>query len=164
MKKIPVNIDDITLAMQHCDRDIFEEYLDTITGDVINIPSEIWSALEEEYPMDADDLSDWEKELVPVAKAIMEDEGGRYLCIPVAESHDAYRQMEDFTANVKNPLLQELLFVALDGPGAFRRFKDVLANHPEERERWFQWQQDYERRMVVEWLEDEGFEVEEKSS
>ena len=34
--------------------------------------------------------------------------------------------------------LVELLEVAVNGKGAFRHFKDVLLNYPEEEERWFQ--------------------------
>ena len=45
--------------------------------------------------------------------------------------------MEDFIATVEDEHLAELLEVAIDGKGAFRRFKDVLAHYPEERERWF---------------------------
>jgi hypothetical protein len=52
--------------------------------------------------------------------------------------------MEKF-ASMQNEKLSELLFVALDGKGAFRRFKDVILNFPEEREKWF----DFE----YEWME-----------
>ena len=36
--------------------------------------------------------------------------------------------------------------------------KDLL-DYPEERERWFQWQEESEARIVIEWLKSEGFGV-----
>ena len=45
--------------------------------------------------------------------------------------------MVQFTRTIDDPRLRELLEVALDGRGAFRRFKDMLARWPKERERWF---------------------------
>ena len=46
-----------------------------------------------------------------------------------------------------------LLEVAINGKGAFRRFKDVLLNYPEERERWFKFRDDRMEKRAVEWLE-----------
>lgn len=45
--------------------------------------------------------------------------------------------MEDFIATMEDEHLAELLEVAIQGKGAFRRFKDVLARYSEEREVWF---------------------------
>ena len=67
----------------------------------------------------------------------IEEDSERYERIPKAESHEGYRDMENFIATVDNERLAELLEVAINGKGAFRRFKDVLLNYPEERERWF---------------------------
>ena len=50
--------------------------------------------------------------------------------------------MEDFIATVEGERLAELLEVAIKGKGAFRRFKDVLLNYPEERVRWFEFKDD----------------------
>ncbi len=48
--------------------------------------------------------------------------------------------------------------VALDGRGAFRRFKDVLAEYPAERERWFGFHDERVRKAMREWLEDHDIE------
>lgn len=45
--------------------------------------------------------------------------------------------MVEFTETVSDLRLREKLAVALDGRGAFGRFKRVLGDYPEERERWF---------------------------
>jgi hypothetical protein len=62
--------------------------------------------------------------------------------------------MVDFIATVKDERLVELLEVAINGKGAFRRFKDVLLNYPEERERWFQFKDDRMEEKALEWLGD----------
>ena len=41
---------------------------------------------------------------------------------------------------------------------AFRRFKDVLVEHPRERERWFGFKDQRLEKRVLEWLESEDIE------
>jgi hypothetical protein len=61
--------------------------------------------------------------------------------------------MEDFATSVANPGLRQLLEVALDGSGAFRRFKNVLADHPADRGRWFAFRAERVREAMRDWLE-----------
>ena len=84
----------------------------------------------------------------------IEEESYRYERIPKAESHQGYEDMVDFIATVKDERLAELLEVAINGKGAFRRFKDVLLNYPEKRERWFQFKDDRVQEKALEWLGD----------
>jgi hypothetical protein len=77
----------------------------------------------------------------------------RYKPIPKAESHEGYEDMEDFIATAEDEHLRELLEVAINGKGAFRRFKDVLARYPEERERWFHLKYNKLEERALEWLE-----------
>ena len=84
----------------------------------------------------------------------VEEDSDRYERIPEAESHQGYEDMVDFIATVKDERLAELLEVAINGKGAFRRFKDVLLNYPEERERWFQFRDDSVQEKALEWLGD----------
>ena len=86
----------------------------------------------------------------------IDEEPERYEQIPRAESYEGYSDMEDFIATVEDEHLAELLYVAIDGKGAFRRFKDVLARYPEERERWFRFRDDRLMERTLEWLEDIG--------
>ncbi|MEM6961322.1 MAG: UPF0158 family protein, partial [Myxococcota bacterium] len=66
---------------------------------------------------------------------IMSD--SNYLRIDPVSSREQYRWMERFIATVELAELRHKLLVAIDGKGAFRRFKDVLMNYPVDRERWF---------------------------
>ncbi|MCL4518846.1 MAG: UPF0158 family protein [Thaumarchaeota archaeon] len=90
---------------------------------------------------------------------------GRYERVPSIESHEAYQIMVDFADTVADSNLHDLLSVALNGSGAFRRFKDVLAPFPEERKRWFDFKYRRMKDNVDEWLQDIGVEaLEEKQS
>jgi hypothetical protein len=84
----------------------------------------------------------------------IEEELGRYELIPKAESYEGYRDMQAFITTVEDDHLSELLEVAINGKGAFRRFKDVLLNYPEERERWFKFKDDRMEERALEWLDD----------
>lgn len=66
--------------------------------------------------------------------------------------------MEDFIASVADGRLPERLWQAIRGRGAFRRFEDVLAHHPHEREAWFAFRDSRLRQRVLDWLELEGIE------
>jgi predicted nucleotidyltransferase len=71
-------------------------------------------------------------------------------------SHEGYGDMEDFIARVRDPRPRELLERAIEGRGAFRRFKDTLLEFPELREAWFRFHDARMERRALEWLADEG--------
>src|SRR5215218_1197307 len=76
----------------------------------------------------------------------------RWLWIDGVGSGAAYRDMVDFAATVTDPVLADRLDVALDGRGAFRRFKDVLDRDPDELSRWHSFSGDRRRGRDREWV------------
>ena len=84
----------------------------------------------------------------------------RYLLIDPASSREQYRWMEQFVASIDDEDLQERLVIAIDGKGAFRRFKDVLLHYPEERERWFSYRSNRLHAYINDWLAEKGIETE----
>ena len=87
---------------------------------------------------------------------IDEAEPGRYLQVPRADSSEGYDDMQDFIDTLSDEHLQESLNVAIQGRGALRRFKDVLARHPAEQQRWFDFQAARLDARAREWLAEEG--------
>lgn len=77
----------------------------------------------------------------------------RYLRIDPASSREQYRWMERFVGAVQDLPLRERLLVAIDGKGAFRRFKDVLLAFPAERERWFAYRSELLHLHIQTWLD-----------
>lgn len=86
--------------------------------------------------------------------------GERYIPLPRTTSREGYRDMEDFIKKVGEEDLREKLSIAIDGRGAFRRFKNVLKKHSEERERWFEFKRSRTTKRVRDWLDAEGIGVE----
>lgn len=75
-----------------------------------------------------------------------------YLRIDPVSSREQYRWMERYIAMVEDPELRSKLTAAIDGKGAFRRFKDVLMSHGPERERWFAFRSERLRIFMEAWL------------
>ena len=75
-----------------------------------------------------------------------------YLRIDPVSSREQYRWMERFIPMVEDPDLQAKLSQAIDGKGAFRRFKDVLMAYGPERERWFSFRSERLRIFMEAWL------------
>jgi predicted nucleotidyltransferase len=72
------------------------------------------------------------------------------------DSGEAYGDMEDFIARVSDRRAHDLLGRAIEGRGAFRRFKDTLLEFPELREAWFAFHDARMRRRAIDWLRYEG--------
>ena len=75
-----------------------------------------------------------------------------YLRIDPVSSREQYRWMERYIPMVEQPDLQAKLAQAIDGKGAFRRFKDVLMSYASERERWFAFRSERLRIFMEAWL------------
>lgn len=82
-----------------------------------------------------------------------------YLRVDPVSSREQYRWMERFIATVTEPDLRARLVAAIDGKGAFRRFKDVLMSFPADRERWFQFRTERLRACMEAWLEAHNIEA-----
>ncbi|MDP2744698.1 MAG: UPF0158 family protein [Dehalococcoidia bacterium] len=134
-KRLKLDLDELCEATENSSYED-EYFLDLETGEILFIS---------EY------TNDGETEKL---KDQIEEESDRYERIPKAESHEGYEDMVDFISTIKDKHLAELLEVAINGKGAFRRFKDVLLNYPMERESWFQFKDDIMQRRALEWLDD----------
>ena len=133
----------------------------------------VWSVLEAAFERNAPNVSsylDLETGEVLVfdgmsaedqeQRAMVAASRDRYLLIDPASSREQYRWMEQFVASIDDESLQERLVIAIDGKGAFRRFKDVLLHYPEERERWFSYRSNRLHAYMNEWLAEKGIETE----
>ena len=83
----------------------------------------------------------------------------RYLFIEPVPSREQYRIMERFIETVPYASLSERLADAIVGKGAFRRFKDCIAQHNDERKRWFAFRDVLVRQLIIEWCRSKGIEA-----
>ena len=138
-KRVRVDLEELGTALEDSSYE-HRYYLDLETGEI---------PLLSDY-MDTDEAQKLEDRL--------EEEPDRYEAVPKTGSDEAYRDMEEFIGTVEDGHLRQLLEVAIDGRGAFRRFKDVLAGFAEEREEWFHFKEERLMERTREWLEDIGVE------
>ena len=75
-----------------------------------------------------------------------------YIRIEPVSSREQYRWMERYIQMLEASPLRQVLQHAIDGKGAFRRFKDVLMSHATERERWFSFRSVRLRAFMEAWL------------
>jgi hypothetical protein len=141
-RKVRVDLEELRLALEDASYE-HKYFLDTETGEVIVV-----------FEMFDDEEA--QRQLAEIDAA----EPGRYLQVPRADSRKGYDDMQDFIDAVSDEHLQELLNVAIQGRGAFRRFKDVLARHPGEQQQWFDFQAARLDARAREWLAEEGCEPE----
>ncbi len=149
MKKLRIDIAEIASAMEN-DRSSNEFCLDTNTGEVVVVPDDLISTVSSDE-VDEEQMPEWERELLPVARAL-EDGSNRYACIPEVDSYEIYELMQLFALDRDNEELRNLLVVALDGKGAFGRFKRVLDHYSEDRDEWYREKDELMKVLVSEWL------------
>jgi hypothetical protein len=122
-----------------------------------------WEALEDAFENNAPEVHSYlhlsTGEVLRVVDGIADPEMHQriasdtsYMRIEPVSSREQYRWMERFIPMVEDPPLSALLTQAIDGKGAFRRFKDVLMSHGAERERWFAFRSERLRVFMEAWL------------
>jgi len=132
----------------------------------------VWPDLETAFERNSPEMSSFLNletgEVLMLVDGTPEDESRRstammhpeqYTAIEPASSREQYRWMERFVTSVEDETLRERLIIAIDGKGAFRRFKDVLLHYPGERERWFSYRADLLHSFINEWLVENGIET-----
>lgn len=130
-KRVNVDFGELEVAFESHSPDI-DWYLDRETGAVLQ--------RSDDHPLDDD----------------IEAHPTRYLAIDPVPSREQYRMMEDFIETVPHAALKALLQDAIVGKGAFRRFKDTVGRHADERKRWFAFRDVLLHRFILEWLDRRG--------
>ena len=141
-RQVPVNWDDLQMALTSNEGE-WTCYLDVRTGEVQMVPIARLG-----------DDDDWpsEEDLDDALAA------GHLIPVEPLGSRIEYGWMAEFTETVGDARLRDRLEVALDGRGAFRRFKNVLLDFPAARERWLAFRDERLRAAAREWLEEQGIE------
>jgi hypothetical protein len=122
-----------------------------------------WEALEDAFENNAPEVHSYlhlgTGEVLRVVDGIADPEmhariaaDTTYLRIDPVSSREQYRWMERFIQMLEDGELRDKLTSAIDGKGAFRRFKDVLMAHAPERERWFAFRSERLRVFMEAWL------------
>lgn len=96
-----------------------------------------------------DDLLPEQEELLEQIENDPEHE--RFIPILHRTSREGYAQMERFIAGLDDDHQKDVLYTAIDGRGAFRRFKDALYR-VDLQDAWYEFRDRENRREVLDWL------------
>ena len=168
VRKLKVDLADLEIALDTASYEM-HFYLDLETGQVIMIMEEFEATLEEIYDEICDDTGnrtvsledhlqqrddpDWQKEMLLIADQVEQGYGKRYIRIERDDPYDDYSNMERFIATVEDTDLQERLWRAIQGRGAFRRFKDLVARYPDLQDDWYEFKDAQSQQRLHRWLE-----------
>lgn len=88
--------------------------------------------------------------------AQVREQTSHYAPIEAVASRIQYQWLDDYIRQVEEPAVKMRMEAAINGKGAFRRFKDILLTLPEERRKWFEFRDVKMRERIVEWVAELG--------
>lgn len=148
LRGLPVDLDDLSLALEG-DPLLTGGRLDLRTGEVQQISPLYESDFFDEIGEPDRGEADW-------ADDLEDGHDDRWLRFDSLGSRPGFRDMEEFLETVTDERLATRLDRALGGRGAFRRFKDELADVPDELARFHRFTDDRRRGRARQWLAESG--------
>ena len=133
-------------------------FINRKTGEIVSVSSE---ALRNAEEMDDDEileLLDWQQEEMRIAIDI-EENFMDYEGIPKQFEVNEYRMMERFCYSVKNERKMNALLEAINGRGAFRRFKDKVTSLGLD-DQWYQFRDECYKQFAMDWCDARGIDYE----
>jgi hypothetical protein len=140
LRSLPVDLDELA--------DVLEGDLTQGDGHIDLSTGEVWTSSALEYAIEAEN-----EDSDPF------DDPSRWLFVECRGSRLGYQDMEWFIATLEDANRAERLGIAIEGRGAFRRFKDVLSRWPGEMDRWLAFSDERKRGRAREWLAAAGYRV-----
>lgn len=80
----------------------------------------------------------------------------RYIAVDAIPSRIQYQWLDEFIKSIEEEDIRARMEAAINGKGAFRRFKDILLTLPDERRRWFEYRDQMMRQRIIEWVREQG--------
>lgn len=75
------------------------------------------------------------------------------IMLPTKYEINEYSIMEDFIETIKDIKIQNQLYIAIDGKGAFRRFKDTCINF-EIINNWYKFRDEKYKEIAIKWCKE----------
>ena len=125
-------------------------YFDRHTGRIVSVADSILSAVEEGEDEALRRLTDWQKEEVETARAIVNHSGDRFIDTPSKFEFNEYNHRERFIRALPDVKAVEQLRRAIKGHGAFHHFKDTLYRLGIQ-DQWFGYRDEAIKAFVIGW-------------
>ena len=146
-------LDLIIEALEMAD-DSISSYLDVETGEVCSITEEEFDLAEDPQTV-IENLPDWQREAVKLARNIPEQEGKRYLALPDKFDIHEWAIMDRFSETLGDTRIRNDFRRGIHGAGAFRLFKRLLTEY-NLWDAWNRFKQAELRQTAVQWCEENG--------
>jgi hypothetical protein len=143
-----VKLDDILEALEFSNEEV-NYYYNKITSEIISIGEE------EVRIADADSIDhypEWQREIIEAAIDI-EENWDNYISLPSRFDINEYDIMVEFCDSLDNDRKSDELLSALNGKGAFRRFKDAAIRLNVEN-KWYNYRDAALRKIAMDWCKD----------
>lgn len=150
--RVVVSLRDVVAEMDLPNEE-WTAYLNRRTGELITVTDEDRRAAE--AGGESDNLPEWQRELLPKIREVLESDD--FLPLPSKGEIHEYGIMERFCSEVEDPELRDALLNAIQGRGAFRRFKELIHERGVA-EAWYGHRQCALEDIAGEWLEAHGIE------
>jgi hypothetical protein len=137
-----------TLAVLPVDLDEVADVLDASPSDggVIDLTTgDVWTR---SMIDDTDEVDDEQPDF---------DDDTRWLYVAADGPGEGYRDMADFVAAIDDPDIADRLAMAIDGKGAFRRFRDLLQRWEQVEDDWYRFSDERRRGRARSWLASVGY-------
>ncbi|MBN2475919.1 MAG: GAF domain-containing protein [Pirellulales bacterium] len=122
-------------------------YLDKRSGKVVVFMDEELRAAEDDEPLD--DYPDWQRENIKLAQEMLVDDDA-FVGLPTEFDIHEYGIMERFCLSLEDGEVSDVLTRAIQGSGAFRRFKNGIQRYGIA-ETWYPFRDEALKRIAVEW-------------
>jgi nitrogen regulatory protein PII-like uncharacterized protein len=146
-----VKLDAIVEALEMAD-DSISSYLDVESGEVRSITEEEFDLAEDPQAV-IEDLPDWQREAVKIARSIQEQEGKRYLALPDKFDVHEWAIMDRFSETLRDTQMRNDFHGGIRGAGAFRLFKRLLTEY-NLWDAWNRFKRVELRQMAIQWCEE----------
>lgn len=133
--------------------DNLDVYLNMKSGEVVYIENELYSLVDSDE--DFSQYPEWQQENIKLAEKILYED--YYEPFPTKYEIDEYGMMESFSYSMEEEIKERLLR-AINGRGAFRRFKDEVFELGV-REDWFSYREEKLKKLVKRWSETLDIEI-----
>jgi Uncharacterised protein family (UPF0158) len=126
-------------------------YINRKTGELITLTHEEFAMAED--PDAAEAAPQWQKELLPKAREVLESED--YVPLPSKFEIHEWSIMERFAQSHTDAAVSDELDAAVHGHGAFRRFKDAV-HRLGIADEWYRFRDTALEEIAIEFLEEHG--------
>jgi hypothetical protein len=127
-------------------------YINKKTGELFTV-SEEEARLIEARNEDNEFISEWQKEMLPKVREVLESDD--FVPLPDKFEIHEYAIMERFCLSLPDEALREELLHSIRGRGAFRRFKDAIFSKSIQDD-WYSFREQALKRVAADFLDSEG--------